>query len=108
MIFDVAAELEYAVQFRSAMILSVHAQHSASQTAIEEHFSVEPRVDVREYADELGNRFLLLETGKHKRLAIHYRAKVDCDFETRPASRIAATPVAALEDRAIPYLFPSR
>ena len=61
-----------------------------------------------EYADDLGNRFLRFDTGKHNRLSIHYRAKVDCDFETRPASRIAATPVAALEDRAIPYLFPSR
>ena len=61
-----------------------------------------------EYADDLGNRFLRFDTGKHKRLSIHYRGKVDCDFETRPTARIAATPVAALEDRAIPYLFPSR
>ena len=37
MIFDVTAELDYTVQFRSAMILSVHAQHSASQTILEEH-----------------------------------------------------------------------
>jgi transglutaminase-like putative cysteine protease len=108
MIFVVTAELDYTVRFRSAMILSLHAQHSASQTILEEHFSVNPSVAASEYADELGNRFVRLETGKHKELAIRYRAKVDCDFETRPASRIAATPVAALEDRAIPYLFPSR
>jgi transglutaminase-like putative cysteine protease len=108
MIFDVTAELEYTVRFRSAMILSVHAQHSTSQTILEEQFSVEPRVAVSEYRDDLGNRFLRFDTGKHNRLSIHYRAKVDCDFETRPTSRIAATPVAALEDRAIPYLFPSR
>jgi len=108
MIFNVKAGLVYSVQFRSAMILSVHAQHSASQAIIEEHLSVEPRVPVSEFTDDLGNRFVRLETGRYKRLAIRYRAKVDCDFEMRPASRIAATPVAALEDRTIPYLFPSR
>jgi transglutaminase-like putative cysteine protease len=108
MIFDVSAELDYAVRFPSAMILSMHAQHNASQTVLEEDFAVEPRVPVREYADDLGNRFIRLETGKHKQLAIRYRAKVDCDFEVRAVSRIAATPVAALENHAITYLFPSR
>jgi transglutaminase-like putative cysteine protease len=108
MIFDVSAELVYTVRFPSAMILSVHAQHNASQTVLEEDFAVEPRVPVREYADDLGNRFIRMESGKHKELAIHYRAKVECDFAVRAASRIAATPVAALEDHAITYLFPSR
>ncbi len=108
MIFDVTAELDYAVRFRSAMILSVRAQHNASQTILDEQISVEPHVDVTEYADEMGNRSLRLETGKHTQLALRYRAKVDCDFAMRPASRIAHTPVAALEDHAITYLFPSR
>ncbi len=108
MIFDVSAELDYAVQFPSALILSMHAQHNASQTIIEEDFAVEPRVPVREYADDFGNRFIRLDTGKHTQLALRYRAKVDCDFEVRAASRIAAPPVAALENHAITYLFPSR
>jgi transglutaminase-like putative cysteine protease len=108
MVFDVSAELVYTVRFPSAMILSVQAQHNASQTVLEEELAIEPRVPTSEYADDLGNRFTRLQTGKHEQLAVHYRAKVDCDFAVRPASRIAATPVAALENHAIPYLFPSR
>jgi transglutaminase-like putative cysteine protease len=108
MIFKVAAELDYTVRFRSALILSVHAQRNASQTVLAEEFTLEPRVAFTEYADDLGNRFVRLETGKHKNLALRYSATVDCDFAVRPASRIAATPVSAIENAAIPYLFPSR
>lgn len=108
MIFDVSADLDYTVRFPSAMILSVHAQQNASQTVLEEHFAVEPRVPMSEYTDDLGNRFIRLETGQNGQLAIRYRSKVDCDFEVRAASRIAATPVAALENHTITYLFPSR
>ena len=108
MIFDVSAELDYKVQFPSAMILSVHAQHNASQSVLEEEFEVEPRLPVTDFSDNLGNRFIRLQTGKHQQLAIRYRARVDCDSELRPASRIAPTPVAAIEDDAITYLFPSR
>jgi len=108
MIFNVTAELEYTVRFASAMILSVHAQRNTSQTIVSEEFSVEPSVTVREFVDDLGNRFVRLETGKRQRLAIRYDARVNCDFEMHPASRIATTPVAAIEDHAIPYLFPSR
>jgi transglutaminase-like putative cysteine protease len=108
MIFDVTAELDYTVGFRSAMILSVHAQSNAAQAILEETFTIEPRVDCREFADDAGNRFVRLETGANKQLSLRYRAKVDCDFEVRTASRIATTPVASLEDAALPFLFPSR
>ena len=108
MIFDVTAQLDYTVRFRSAMILSVHAQRNASQTILEETFTVEPDADFAEFADDAGNRFVRLDTGANETLALTYRATVDCDFEMRAASRIAATPVAALENAALPYLFPSR
>jgi transglutaminase-like putative cysteine protease len=108
MIFDVTAELDYTVRFRSAMVLSVHAQRNAAQTIVAEEFTIEPPVKSSEFTDDHGNRFVRLDTGKSSELAIRYRASVDCDFEVRHASGIASTPVAALDDAAIPFLFPSR
>ena len=43
-VFDVSCRLEYAVSFPSTLILNVHAQRNASQTVMDEHFAVEPRV----------------------------------------------------------------
>jgi transglutaminase-like putative cysteine protease len=108
MIFDITAELDYTVRFRSAMILSVHAQRNAAQRIVAEDLVVEPRVALREFADGDGNRFVRLDTGDHRELSLRYRATVDCDFEVRTASGIGPTPVAALDDAAIPFLFPSR
>jgi transglutaminase-like putative cysteine protease len=108
MLFDVIAELDYTVRFRSAMILSVHAQRNAAQRVVAEELNVEPRVTLREFADGEGNRFMRLDTGDHPDLSLCYRATVDCDFEVRTASGIGPTPVAALDDAAIPFLFPSR
>ena len=108
MIFEVSAELDYTVRFRSAMILSIYAQHNASQTVVDEDFGVEPKVATSKYTDRNGNRFLRLETGGHKTLKLRYAATVECDFEERPAAGIASTPVAALADAALPFLFPSR
>lgn len=108
MIFDVSAELDYAVRFRSAMILSFMAQRSDAQTVKHERLEIEPQVPTREFADDLGNRFLRLDTGTAKKLELRYAATVECDYDVRPAAGIAPTPVAKLDDEAIPYLFPSR
>lgn len=108
MIFDLTAELDYDVQFRSAMILSVHPQRNAAQRIVTEELTVEPPTPLREFADGDGNRFVRLDTGTHSQLTVRYRAAVDCNFELRTASGIATTPVAALDDAAIPFLFPSR
>jgi transglutaminase-like putative cysteine protease len=108
MIFDVTAELDYTVRFRSAMILSIHPQRNAAQRIVAEELTVTPPTQLREFADGDGNRFVRLDTGKHSELALRYRASVDCDFEVRAASGIDPTPVAALDDVAIPFLFPSR
>lgn len=106
--FEVAAELDYQVQFPSAMILSVHAQQSASQHIVREQFRIEPEIPFTEFRDEQGNRFVRLATGRHEQLSIRYAATVECDFDVRRANRIAATPVTALDQAAMPYLFPSR
>jgi transglutaminase-like putative cysteine protease len=90
------------------MILSVHVQRNAAQTILAERFTIEPRIPASEFADEMGNRFVRLETGSHKQLSLRYSATVDCEFEVRPAANIAPTPVAALEDATIPFLFASR
>src|SRR5262245_10921567 len=108
MIFEVSAELDYAVRFRSAMILSFKAQRSDAQVVTDERFEIEPQVETREYADEQGNRFLRLDTGTAKELHLRYSATVECDFEVKRAAGIKHTPVAALDDAAVPYLFPSR
>jgi transglutaminase-like putative cysteine protease len=110
MLFQVGCELDYAAAVPSTLILNVHAQRGPTQTILSEQFSVEPRVKLTEFSvdDLTGNRFVRLETGAHKKLAIRYAAEVDCDFQTYRARAVEATPVAELVPSTIPYLFPSR
>ncbi len=44
-IFEVSADIAYAPQFPSAMILSLHAQETASQKILREEFTIDPHVD---------------------------------------------------------------
>jgi transglutaminase-like putative cysteine protease len=109
MLFEVSCRLEYAVQFPSTLILNVQAQRSASQTVLKEQFTVEPTVRAGEFtAEGTNNRFMRLETGRHKKLTIDYGASVDIDVHTYSAGAIEATPVAELSGAELPYLFPSR
>jgi transglutaminase-like putative cysteine protease len=109
MLFRVACDLEYTAKFPTTLILNVHAQRSASQTILEEQFAVEPAIKVSEFTPEgTANRFVRIETGRHKKVAIRYAATVDCDFQTYRAGSVEATPVAELTGSTIPYLFPSR
>jgi transglutaminase-like putative cysteine protease len=107
--FRVSSHLEYDVVIPSTLILSVHAQRNASQSVLQEEFSVEPRIKVEEFvATGLANRFVRLETGRRKRLTINYEATVDCEHEVIPARKINNTPVSDIDCDAIQYLFPSR
>lgn len=109
MLFHVATLLQYKVDFPSTLIISVHAQRNASQTIAEEHFAIEPRVRYSEFATEgTGNRFVRIETGRRRQLAIEYKAAVECDFRMLTARRLEATPVAALSGTQLNHLFPSR
>ena len=109
MIFQVSCRLEYAIKFPSTLILNVHAQRNASQTVLQEEFVIEPKLRVSEFtAEGTQNRFIRLETGRHKTLSIGYDATVDCDYQTYKVSSVEATPVGELSSAAIPYLFPSR
>jgi len=109
MLFNVSCELEYATRFPSTLILNIQAQRSPSQTILSEQLSVSPRVPVSEFAlENNGSRFLRLETRQHKTLVVRYAASVECDVHVYSARAVEATPVAALESSAIPYLFPSR
>ena len=77
MLFQVSCALEYTVKFPSTLILSVHAQRNASQTVLAEQFDIEPRVRVGEFTpDSTNNRFIRLETGRHKKLSISYSDSV--------------------------------
>ena len=104
MLFHVSCALEYAVKFPSTLILSVHAQRNASQTVLAEQFDIEPRVRVGEFTpDTTDNRFIRLETGRHKKLSIAYSALVESDFQPYAAGAIEATPVAELSGKEVPY-----
>lgn len=107
--FQVSGRLEYEISQPTTLILNIHAQRNPGQTILEEHFSVEPYVQVEEFSpDGDENRFVRLETGKKKQLAISYAAIVECHHALVPATKIEHVPVAELDRRVIPYLFPSR
>jgi transglutaminase-like putative cysteine protease len=109
MLFHVSCDLEYVVRFPTTLILNIHAQRSASQTVLDEEFIVKPRLKFREFtADGSDNRFIQLNTGRHKKLSISYSAAVECDYHVYPAGSVEPTPVAELSGSTIPYLFPSR
>lgn len=107
--FVVSGQLEYEVAFPSTLILNIHAQRTPSQTILEEHFQVEPYVKVEEFLSDNGeNRFVRLETGRKKQIAIRYQATVESSHELIPAAKLDHTPVAQMDRRVIPFLFPSR
>lgn len=107
--FHVTSYLEYEIRQPSTLILNVHAQRTASQSILEEKFTINPRTKVEEFTtDDHANRFVRLETGRRKKLAISYEATVDCEFQVIPAQDIDYTPVADLDRKAVQFLFPSR
>jgi len=107
--FQVSSRLEYAVEFPSTLILSIHAQNNAPQTIVSETFSIEPPVNVEEFRVANGDtRFVRLETGPNRKLIVDYRATVECAGEVIPKQEIEQTPVVDMHQDAIPYLFPSR
>lgn len=109
MLFHVSCELEYKVRFPSTLILNIHAQTNGSQAIVDERFDTEPRVPFVVFtAEGSDNRFVRLETGRHRHLTIHYAAGVECDFHVYEAGAVEATPVAELSASTIPFLFPSR
>ena len=109
MLFDVSCGLEYAVKFPSTLILNIQAQRNPSQTVLREQLTIEPAIRVVELtSDGSHNRFLRIETGRHKTFSISYTASVDCDYQTYAAKGVEATPVAELGAAEIAYLFPSR
>ena len=109
MLFNVSCHLEYAVKFPSTLILNVHAQRNASQTILDEQFSIDPKVRIEEFhVRGSDSRFVRLETGRRKRLTVHYQARVECDYEILSAGQIDAESVAEMDRSAIPFLFPSR
>lgn len=107
--FQVSGQLEYEIKQPTTLILNVHAQRNAGQTILEEQFAVEPYVKVEEFSTEGDeNRFVRLDTGKKKQLAVSYNATIECHHEFVSAASIQHTPVAELDRRVISYLFPSR
>jgi transglutaminase-like putative cysteine protease len=107
--FQVHAEATYQVRKPSTVILNLHALQTPSQTVLEEHFQVEPRVRCEEFLSSTGeNRLVRLETGRAKKLHIHYTARVKTKVETINRHQMESVSVAQLDRKIIPYLFPSR
>ncbi len=107
--FQVSAHLEYAIGFPSTLILNILPQRHAGQLILNEALSIEPSMKSEEFVLPGGeSRFIRLETGRRKQLAIDYTATVDCSHEVIPAAEIDQTSIAELDRSAIPYLFPSR
>lgn len=107
--FQVASHLEYEIRQPSTLILNVHAQRTPSQAILEEKFTIEPRTAIEEFTtDDHANRFVRLETGRKKSLAISYEATVECEFVVFPSKAIDFTPVAEMDRKAVQFLFASR
>jgi transglutaminase-like putative cysteine protease len=106
--FHVKADLKYEAKFPSTLILNIQAQRNRHQVVLDEHLTIDPALKVAEFVDRADNRFIKLETGSRKQIAIAYSATVECDFQTYRANAVEPTPVAELDAAALPYLFPSR
>jgi len=109
MIFQVSSRLDYLVSFPSTLILNIHAQKTTGQIVSNEQLMIDPQMPWEEIQfDQSDARFVRLETGNVNSLTISYSATVDCAGEVVRADAIDMVPVADMDRRAIPYLFPSR
>lgn len=109
MLFQVSSRLDYSVAFPSTLILNIHAQKTTGQVVSNEQLMIDPQISWEEIQfDHSDARFVRLETGNAKALTISYSATVECAGEVVPAGTIDSVPVADMDRRAIPYLFPSR
>lgn len=105
----VSCDLEYQAQFPSTLILNVHAQENTAQVILDEKLMLEPRLRMETLTSTGSqNRFVRIETGRHKTLRIRYRATIDCNYDLLPAAQLHNVPIAQIEGDAIQYLFPSR
>jgi hypothetical protein len=109
MLFQVSCSLQYAVRFPSTLILNVHVQHNDSQSIVTEQFGVDPVVPLEHFSvPGSDNRFVRLETGDAKNLAVAYQATVDCNHDVVAAKNLEDLPVGEIPPDVIPFLFPSR
>ncbi len=109
MLFQVSSRLDYTVVFPSTLILNIHAQKTTGQFVSNEQLMIDPQIPWEEIQFEHSDaRFVRLETGGAKSLSVSYSATVDCTGEVVPMKAIDIVPVADMDRRAIPYLFPSR
>jgi transglutaminase-like putative cysteine protease len=107
--FQISAELGYAVNKSSALLLNIHALRTPHQTVIEETFMVEPPMKVEEILSTQGeNRFMRIEIAKSANLKISYSATVDNYFEVNDYSKQKLISVAQLDPSVFQYLYPSR
>ncbi len=107
--FDVASELQYAVDAPSTIIFNIHALRTPSQTVLEESLTLEPYLKHEEFVSLSGeSRFVRLETGSLKELSVVYRARVDVEHTIVDVEHLERVPVHRLAHDIVPFLFPSR
>lgn len=107
--FQVSSNLRYEVRSQATLILNIHALRTASQTVLEETFTVNPYVRLEEFTTDKGeNKFIRLEVPKKTMLEISYQATVDTYYQEIEHHEMGKVPVAELDSSVISFLFPSR
>lgn len=107
--FEVQSTATYGMRRRSTAILNVHAQRTGSQRILCESLDLDPGVECEELrGDDHENRLIRIDTGEAEELSVRYSAIVETRPVRIPVESIEDIPLAQLDHRVIPYLFPSR
>jgi len=107
--FDVFAEMDYTARGPGTIILNIHALRTLHQTVISETFTADPYIKVEEMVTAQGeNRLIRFEIAEASSLKVTYKATIDNFCGIKDFSKIDEIPVAQMDQRVLPYLYPSR
>ena len=107
--FNVKADFEYAAFSSGTVILNIHALKSFHQFILEESFTIDPFINIEEFSAIRGeNRVIRFEAFPFQNIRISYNALVDTYCEIKNYQYLAETPIARMDPKVFPYLYPSR
>ncbi|MEM1157689.1 MAG: transglutaminase family protein [Verrucomicrobiota bacterium] len=107
--FRISSYLEYDVEYKSTLLVNVHALKSPDQKIISEDFSITPEIPFAEMLTKPKlNRIYRLETGNVPQLSISYEATVETVHRRHSYQDIRQTSLVKIPAEVTPYLFPSR
>tara|TARA_R110002096_G_scaffold24760_33_gene78102 strand:- start:585 stop:1427 length:843 start_codon:yes stop_codon:yes gene_type:complete len=109
MSFQIAANLHYKVNYRSTMLLNLHALSTGNQTLTDENFTVTQGAECDFFPIQTGqNRYVRIDTGDLTRLTITYEVTAATNPDSRLVRDIHSVPITKLSRLSLRYLFPSR